>query len=394
MPLSHTYCWTKTFASFARVFGWGLLMRIPSITTFPKLSARKVGGFDVPFGGALAASLYGHESSRPCVLAQTFENRKERHTHPMVVAGDALWSDYTLKVRFAPGSTAGRSGVVFRYQNDRCYYFFGIEGPKGSLRLVQHETAFHQPFEKMLAEAPFKWTEGQFVEAVIDVQGNHINATLNGKLVLSAIDDTYPTGRIGLVADVPTVYQHVQVTTSPAQAERTADLIAQRERIESQLQADNPKPVLWKRIKTEEFGAGRNLRFGDLDGDGKLDILIGQVEHHGPKDRNSELSCLTAVTLEGKVLWQIGEPDAWKQHLTNDVAFQIHDLDGGGRNEVVYTMRQELVIADAATGKTKQTIRTPEMPATADEVNRKFPRVLGELRFTFAISAAWDERPT
>ncbi len=41
-------------------------------------------------------------------------------------------------------------------------------------------------------------------------------------------------------------------------------------------------------------------------------------------------------------------------------------------------MRQELVIADAATGKTKQTIRTPETPATADEVNRKFPRVLGD----------------
>ena len=72
------------------------------------------------------------------------------------------------------------------------------------------------------------------------------------------------------------------------------------------------------------------LRFGDLDGDGRIDILFGQVIHHGPKDRNSELSCLTAVNLDGKVLWQKGKPDSWKNHLTNDVGFQIHDIDGDG----------------------------------------------------------------
>ena len=42
--------------------------------------------------------------------------------------------------------------------------------------------------------------------------------------------------------------------------------------------------VLWRKLRTDGFGVGRNLRFGDLDGDGQLDILIGQVVHHGPKD--------------------------------------------------------------------------------------------------------------
>ena len=317
-----------------------------------------------------------HDGQR--VLAQTLENRKDRHAHPMVVAGDPLWTDYTLRVRFCPQGDSGRSGVVFRYRNDRCHYFFGVEGGKASLRMVRHETAFRQPYENTLAEAPYPVVLGKFVNAVVGVEGKSIHASIEGGPSLSATDDTYAAGKIGLVADVETLYQHVRVTAGAEPAQKVTAAIADRERDEAQLQAANPKPVLWKRIKTENFGAGRNLRFGDLDGDGDLDVLIGQIEHHGPKDRNSELSCLTAVTLEGKILWQIGEPDAWKQHLTNDVAFQIHDLDGDGKNEVVYAMHQELVVADGATGATKRKVPTPEMPATAEPVYRKFPRVLGD----------------
>ena len=70
--------------------------------------------------------------------------------------------------------------------------------------------------------------------------------------------------------------------------------------------------VVWKKIATGGFGTGRCVRFGDLDGDGKIDVLIAQVKNHGPKDRNSEVGCLTAMTFEGKKLWQSGEPDLWQ----------------------------------------------------------------------------------
>ncbi len=381
--LQDTVLLNEDFREF-RSGGWlGVVDARPEYHYLPETAPHgdwSVSAFRSGIPSQRAWRLMSHEGQR--VLAQTYENRTERHSHPMVIAGDALWTDYRLAVRFAPQATTGRSGIAFRYRNDRCYYFFGVEGSTASLRFVQHEKAFRQPFEKILAEAPCNWTPGQFLDAVVVVKGNHIEASFNNRqLVLTATDDNYIAGKIGLVADVPTLYQHVRVTTSAEQAARTATMIAEREQTESQLQARNPKPVLWKRISTENFGAGRNLRFGDLDGDGNLDILIGQVEHHGPKDRNSELSCLTAVTLDGKVLWQIGEPDAWKQHLTNDVAFQIHDLDGDGRNEVVYTMHQELIVADGATGKTKQKIATPEMPETAEAVHKKFPRVLGDAMY-------------
>ena len=314
------------------------------------------------------------------VLLQTYENTL-KHTHPMVVGGEELWADYTLTATFAPESAKGRNGIVFRYRNDRCNYFFGIEGSKAVLKMVQHEKDFRKPFEKLLDSKEFSWKAGDDLLAEVTVSGEHIEAKLNGKLVLKADDSTYPQGRIGLVSDMPTRFSSVRVTATPAEKLRVT---AARARIEAEslaLQAANPKPVLWKKFKTEGFGVGRNLRFGDLDGDGQLDVLIGQVLHHGPKDANSEVSCLTAVNLDGKMLWQIGEPDPWKDHLSNDVAFQIHDSDGDGVNEVIYCMNMELIVADGKTGKTKYKIKTPETPPNTFPPRNKFPRILGDALF-------------
>jgi rhamnogalacturonan endolyase len=138
--------------------------------------------------------------------------------------------------------------------------------------------------------------------ARISVRGTHIRASLDGGPVLEIEDGTYEQGKIGLMADVPTNYHHVRVITTAQERQRIDGQIEERLQEAKALQAANPKPVHWKTINTEGFGVGRNLRFGDLNGDGQMDILIGQVRHHGPKDRNSELSCLTAVTLDGEVL--------------------------------------------------------------------------------------------
>ena len=61
-------------------------------------------------------------------IVQTFTNTPGRHTHPMLVTGDELWENYEIKVIFHPQNKELQSGVVFRYQNDRCYYFCGLHG--------------------------------------------------------------------------------------------------------------------------------------------------------------------------------------------------------------------------------------------------------------------------
>ncbi|MGB7949853.1 MAG: hypothetical protein WCH75_19390, partial [Candidatus Binatia bacterium] len=60
---------------------------------------------------------------------------KYTHYHPMLLTGDAAWTDYTVEVEFTPESEAARSGFAFRQRNDRCYYFIGVEKGRAVLRL-------------------------------------------------------------------------------------------------------------------------------------------------------------------------------------------------------------------------------------------------------------------
>jgi rhamnogalacturonan endolyase len=302
-------------------------------------------------------------------------------THPMLIAGDVLWGDYTLSVTFAPESKENWSGAIFRYRNDRCLYFFGVKQDTATLFLLNHGTAFRKSTLKVLAEKPYPYQPGVRLTAVVEVKGDHIRGELPNGLVLEANDSTFTHGRIGLLADVPTRFTRVKVTMSPESKALAEKEIAQRQQEEARLQAANPRMVLWKKFSTTGFGTGRSVRFGDLDGDGKLDVLFVQVNNHGPKDRNSEVGCLTAMTFDGKKLWQSGEPDPWRDRLTCDVACQIHDVDHDGKCEVIYCRDFELVIADGATGKVKRKIKTPlspPRPASGGEPINRYERILGD----------------
>jgi len=310
-------------------------------------------------------------------MAQTYTSTRAEavYTHPLVIAGDPLWRDYTLTVIFTPSEPALQSGVVFRYQNDRCYYFFGVLGDRVLLKSVNHATSFRGATENLLAEHPFRFEPDRELTATVTVHGDSITATL-GDVTLTARDSTFASGKIGLLSDAPALYRHVRVTADPASAAAFHTARAAADADEFRLQTENPKPVLWKKISTDNFGTGRQLRFGDLDGDGILDILVVQVKRHGPKDRNSEVGCLTALTLDGRKLWQIGEEDLWNDVLTNDVAVQLADLDGDGRAEVIYAKDQQLTIADGLTGRTLRQIPTP--PNAARPPYNKTPRTLGD----------------
>jgi|CZCB01.1.fsa_nt_gi rhamnogalacturonan endolyase len=329
-------------------------------------------------GWAIAWQVKADDSQK--VMCQTFLNQDYRRTHPMIVAGDSLWRDYKLTVVFRPENDSLSSGVAFRYRNSRQFYFFGVKNSMAYISKFNHGAGFRIMKEEILAEQPYAFVSCKDLKAVVTVCDNTIEAQLNDDVKLTVVDDTYPVGKIGLISDARAQYKYVEVQTSDKEIKKINRKRTKYEQELARLRAANPKMVLWKKIATEGFGTGRNLRFGDLNHDGQMDVLIGQVVHHNwPRDSHSELSCLTAMTFDSDILWQIGEPDPEKYPLTNDVAFQIHDFNNDGRNEVIYTMNFELIVADAETGKTLFKTPTPKSKIPDD----KFEKILGDCLFFF-----------
>ncbi|MCO8122095.1 hypothetical protein NHH03_10125 [Stieleria sp. TO1_6] len=308
-------------------------------------------------------------------LIQTYHNR-DRHWHPLVCAGDQLWQDYSMAVQLTVDPNAGRSGVAVRLLNDRNYLFVGLDDGQAVIMRVQNEVAFRVPGEDVLAAKPFPSRQDESISIRVTVSGNKIIADVGGQS-LTASDTTFPSGKVGLLADVPATFRDIMVSCSQDESARIEAAAGKRESRRRVAARAMPAAKLWKSIETRDFGADRNLRFADLDGDGQLEIVIAQIQHHGPTDSNSEVSCITAIDLAGKVLWQIGSQDRYRHHLTNDVGFQVHDFDGDGACEVIYCRDMRIVIADGRTGDEIRSAPTPENPNTKFPANR-FPNILGD----------------
>lgn len=305
-------------------------------------------------------------------------NPQARHFNPTLIVGDPEWSDYTVEVKVRALLMEDMAGVAFRYHTNRHYYLFSLhDGNKAKLRL-------RLPFEKKpragewraLGSADFAYDPLRYYTLRVENSGPKIRAYVDGKLLIEASDGEILKGKAGITANIPARFTDFRVSAAEATAKEIAGRAAAREAELAKLRAENPKPKLWKKFEIGNYGAGRNVRFGDLDGDGAIDMLIGQNVRKASKNSFDHLSCLTAVTFDGKVLWQLGRPEPYNDVLANDTPFQIHDIDGDGRNEVVMVKDFKIQILDGRTGKLKQWTWMPKAPA--DNKERPYELEVGD----------------
>jgi len=308
----------------------------------------------------------GDEADGPYLEQHTVNLEPQRVT-PLFVTGDLEWRDYRVEVSVRPLLLQQEAGLVFRYQTSRHYYRLALEqGTK--LRLAARlpvDQQFRVAAWRELTSVPFTYDTKRWYRLEVTAEGDRLRASIDGKPLVDVRDGELTAGIAGITANAPARFRSFRVTSSPSAAAALRSRIERRTAELERLRHENPKPVVWQKFDTPAFGTGRNVRFGDLDGDGRLDMLFAQNVAKVRGDAFDQISCLTAVTLDGRVLWQQGRPNPQNALLTNDTPFQIHDLDGDGPAEVVLARDFQLQVLD---GRTGALMRKTWLPPLAPEL--------------------------
>ncbi len=293
---------------------------------------------------------------------------------PILSAGDFRWRDVTAEAGVRLLSRKTEVGLMVRYANNRTHYSLRIDG-SGEVRLTRRA---HED-KHVLARGTWQPDFDRYHALRLDAVGASLRASLDGRPLFQVEDANLERGRIGLMATGPARFSHVVVDMDEGE----------HRRMQSEAQADmdvaeagaarQPRPLLWRRIETPEFGTGRHLRFGDLNGDGRLEMVMAQYTAMLNGGDFALLSCLTTLDLDGRVLWQWGEPNRAHGTVPADLCFQIHDIDGDGRPEVVCCRNFEICVLDGEDGSLKYSAPTPKTGPMATWLPEDdLPRIPGD----------------
>ena len=293
-------------------------------------------------------------------LAQNFTNLNQSNTplslitHPLIVAGDSLWQDYTIDVEFTPLAKFDKCGVVFKYHDPTNFFFFGIEGNTVILKQIQQSVTPLRPIEKILDFKPLVWTPGEKLHATVTVRRNKVSTILNDSIRMHVENLPIQPGRIGLISDLPAKFHRVEVKILKGEQRKLARRKRQlARRLELQL-SEYPKMVRWKMFETVEFGTNQNIRLGDINGDGNKEIIFVR-----PGPSGSEIGGVVAMNLDGEILWKYGNSGSLDPGAADELPVQVHDLDGDGAREVIFVSEGWIHMLDGRNGELARRVKVP-----------------------------------
>ena len=159
------------------------------------------------------------------------------HLGTHITTGDKNWEDYSFNAIVRSADNDG-VGLIFRYEDAKNYYRILLMNDPAWSGLDSAGVAVNTPLQriqKFVAGEPIILAENKVSEAYpagwfalsADVRGDTIKAYLNGELILSAVDDQYGAGNIGMLsyANTGAFYDSVSVTAEPFIYEEPGDIV-------------------------------------------------------------------------------------------------------------------------------------------------------------------------
>lgn len=280
------------------------------------------------------------------------------HTRPMLVTGDLTWQVGGVTTGLRPLTRGGARGVAIGYRHASRYVAALVTST--SLQLVRSD--FGLGNQEILAEAEVAIDPDRFLDLTVAVQGSEVSATFNGVSITATVE--VGAGGVALLADRPSRFGPVTVTGT------RVDTVAGSTQIDDRVAVE-----LWKKFDLPEGGSDRNLRFGDLNGDGIPELVFARRTDRMGSDNFSTISSVSAYTLDGELMWTFGTPSVNAQSTTSDLCFQVHDWDGDGRAEVILCKDSELLVLDGTTGQVQRRMLLPLNPDPSPDA---FHRMLGD----------------
>src|SRR5712691_6867232 len=141
-------------------------------------------------GRWVVEEMSGAPSGKRVLVQRAVEN-----TFNVIVAPSAVYTDVDVSVRFKPmtGREDASGGIVFRFAEGH-YYVVRANALENNFRLYSYDRGRHE-----LATARVQPPAlGQWHTLRVVAVGDHIQASLNGVLLLDYRDSRYRAGQVGL----------------------------------------------------------------------------------------------------------------------------------------------------------------------------------------------------
>ena len=310
------------------------------------------------YNGTGPTWLITERDGRHFMESMRIEKNRPHRMFPTLETGKHQWKDYEVSVSVRRLSQKGMAGLVFSMNHSIDTLVFYLDGKDKAAVAYRHKEEV-----QILKEVSFPHGCDQEYRLKVECDGRIAKVYVDDQELFRVENDLVARGgKVGITADCPSRFADFRVCVSEKTKQEidVAELAVKK--TETEEMKKHPKMKLWKKIDLKNFGTSRQIRFGHLTGTDEWYVVLAQMQKRVSRDAYGFISCLTAIDLEGNALWQLGEPSDKSEELgkvSADMAFQVYDIDGDGRDEVIVGWDFEIRILDGRTGTIKKSAKTP-----------------------------------